>query len=154
MGADALFMESTEIAPERTAIDIRKELLKARASKIMDEYDPAGKLIAMTFSIDTPAGDLPFRLPVRVEPVFKLLKERRKPQWKASEYAKTDRIKAERIAWRQAYRWVQAQVAMVQTGMVSTQEVFMPYLVFNGKTLYETLDTAGMQKLLGAGVPV
>lgn len=146
----ALFMESTSISPERTAAMISLELVKAKANKIMNEYAD-GKLTAMKFAIDTPVGDLPFRLPVRIDPVFQILQSRRKFRSDRDKFAAADRAKAERVAWRQAYRWIQAQVAMIQTGMVSTQEVFMPYLTVNGETLYEKLNAGGFQKLLAAG---
>lgn len=38
------------------------------------------------------------------------------------------RTKAERIAWRQLFRWTQVQMAMVEMGMAATDEVFLPYL--------------------------
>jgi hypothetical protein len=52
--------------------------------------------------------------------------------------------KARRIAWRQVLRWVEAQLALIETGMVKTQEVFLPYAMVgqNGKrrTMFEVLE--------------
>jgi hypothetical protein len=49
---------------------------------------------------------------------------------------------AERIAWRQILRWLQAQLALIETGMVDAPEVFFPYALTQTKdgapiTLYQ-----------------
>jgi hypothetical protein len=47
--------------------------------------------------------------------------------------------KAERVAWRQILRWVQAQYAMIETGMVQPAEVFLAYMVnpATNRTLFD-----------------
>ena len=42
--------------------------------------------------------------------------------------------KAERVAWRQLLRWVQAQNAMIECGMVRPMEVFTAYWIPPGQT--------------------
>jgi hypothetical protein len=57
---------------------------------------------------------------------------------------------AQRIAWRQLLRWVQAQLAMIDTGMVRTEEVFMPYIVVNpatNQTLFERMQETQFKML-------
>lgn len=67
------------------------------------------------------------------------------------EFVAVDREQARRVAWRQLYRWVQAQVALIQTGMVKTQEVFMPYLrTSTGQTVYELAEQRGFKLMLPA----
>jgi hypothetical protein len=59
---------------------------------------------------------------------------------------------AERVAWRQLLRWVQAQLAMIDTGMVRTEEVFMPYIVVNAatnQTLFERMVETQFKMLEG-----
>jgi hypothetical protein len=150
MTRKALFMETTEVAPERTAAEIRVELVKGGASKIMEEY-AVGRIVAVTFAVNVDGTDLPFRLPVRPEPIFKVLQKRRtqKP-WRREEIAKleqSDRAQAERIAWRQIYRWVQAQLALCTTGMVTVQEVFFPYLSNGTQSVYEIACQSGFKAL-------
>jgi hypothetical protein len=42
------------------------------------------------------------------------------------------------VAWRQILRWVQAQMALVETKMVKVEEVFLPYIQGpGGQTVYE-----------------
>jgi hypothetical protein len=132
---EALYMEYTSIPPERTAAQIKAALVKAGAHKIMEEY-AGGEISTIIFAIQSDGTDLPFRLPIRIDPIFKLLNGRRK--YRRSYGAPGDLAQAKRVAWRQVYRWVQAQVALSQTGMVSVAEVFFPYLMNSaGHTLYE-----------------
>lgn len=58
-------------------------------------------------------------------------------------------LQAKRIAWRQILRWVEAQLALVETDMVKMQEVFMPYIQVNikGQTLYEKLEESKFKML-------
>jgi len=60
-----------------------------------------------------------------------------------------DEDQARRIAWRQILRWVQAQMALVQTGMVTADQVFMPYIMVDkeGTTLYQQLISQGFEHL-------
>lgn len=146
---EALFMETTSIDPSRTAAEIKAELVKAGATKIMEDYD-AGRIVAITFAIETDDGPLPFRLPIRIDPIFDVINGRRAhPRG----YAAADREQAERVAWRQVYRWIQAQVALVRTGMVETQEVFFPYITNGKTTVYERAKLHGFRadRLLPAG---
>ena len=46
---------------------------------------------------------------------------------------------SERTAWRIVKDWVEAQMALVETRMVTVPQVFLPYtLMRNGRTLSET----------------
>ena len=52
------------------------------------------------------------------------------------------RLQAVRIAWRIVKDSVEAQMALVQTQMVTTAEVFLPYAVMrDGRTLAEYAQT-------------
>jgi hypothetical protein len=58
---------------------------------------------------------------------------------------------AVRVAWRIVKDWVEAQMALVETQMVSTQDVFLPYAVMgDGKTLAEHVRESP-RFLLGSG---
>jgi hypothetical protein len=69
-----------------------------------------------------------FTMPARVEPVFNILNGRRKYSYDRTSNAAKDREQAERVAWRQLLRWVQAQLAMIDCGMTEAAEVFFPYM--------------------------
>ena len=82
-----------------------------------------------------------YSLPARVEPVYKLLVDRRSDGWQTAVRTRV-RLQAERVAWRQLLRWVQAQLAMIETGMVKGAEVFLPYMEGrDGRTFFEEFES-------------
>lgn len=140
-----LYMETTQIAPIKTAGEIQSLLVQMGAHEIAQTYRD-GKVVGLRFLIDTPYGSRLFSLPVRTEPVFQFLwkrdlaKARYKRNFDTRENQAKYRHTAERVAWRQLLRWVQAQFAMIETGMVQSAEVFLPYMQGdNGKTLFEVM---------------
>jgi hypothetical protein len=138
-----LYMESTGISAERTAGEITSLLVTAGARHIAMEYADGGKVVGMNFVLMIGGLPYPFKLPVRTEAVCKIFKNRRvqTAKWRADQFEDRDREQAERVAWRQLLRWVQAQLAMVDAGMAQTREVFAPYLLDpSGKTLFEFLE--------------
>lgn len=132
-----LFMETTQIAPAQTVGQLQKILGEYGASHILMEYDN-GEVSGLVFNIRGPESDMPFRLPCRWQAIHKILTNRRKRYTVRSDLE----TQAKRVAWRQILRWVEAQLALIETGMVKTQEVFMPYLIVDkNKTLYEKLES-------------
>jgi hypothetical protein len=56
-----------------------------------------------------------------------------------------------RVAWRITKSWIEAQVAFIETMMVTTAQVFLPYAVTNtGQSLYEYIGQ-NTNLLLGDG---
>jgi hypothetical protein len=83
--------------------------------------------------------------------VFKLFIKRREDngRWLDDENKQRLQVKAERVAWRQLLRWTQAQIAMIETGMVEAAEVFLPYM-FNtqkSQTLFQTMMESQLKML-------
>ena len=68
------------------------------------------------------------------------------------ERQKSDRkIQAIKTAWRIIKVWVDAQMALVETNMTKTEDVFLPYLILKGgRTLSEAVN-ADPNFLLGDG---
>jgi hypothetical protein len=133
-----IFMATTKISAEKTAGEITTLLTRSGSVKyIQFEYDD-GVIAGISFIIMMGETKIPFRLPVRVEPVYKVMYPNKR--------GRTPRtlkrvIQARRVAWRQILRWIQAQMAMVEIGMADIKEIFMPYLIVsNGVTLYESLE--------------
>lgn len=138
--SSSIFMGSTDIPVERTSGMITSILVQAGARSINLEYDEKGNPIGISFALVVNALPFAFKLPVRVEPVFKAINGSRKSSHDRSIKAANDREQAERVAWRQIFRWLQAQLAMIQTNMVQVQEVFLPYMTEqSGKTLFEVM---------------
>ncbi len=146
MARAAIFLENTDVPAERSAAELHAELVKAGAIRVSTEY-AAGKLAGMHWVMEVNKVPVPFKLPARVDGVFQILRKR---QTGSVDQVKL-RAKAERIAWRQLYRWVQAQNAMVQAGMAQASEVFMSYAVNDqGRTMFE-LFFEQTPKMLAAG---
>lgn len=139
-----LFMGSTEIDPQRTIGEIQSYLVRMGALQVLTSYDPKTREpIGLCFTLDIKGMSIPFKLPARVDPIFKIIH---------GDGLKRNRLndteQAKRVAWRQLYRWIQAQVALIETGMVEAAEVFYPYLqVSPEQTVYERAITDGVERL-------
>ena len=142
-------MGTTMIPALQTAGEISTALVAAGATSINTDYEN-GRIVGLDWRMDIGRGqDGIFKMPVRVDPIFRMLNEARTDpvKWQERDYEQ-----AERVAWRQLLRWVQAQCAFIETDMVSPAEVFAPYLIVgnNGETLYEAMIDAKF-KLLEKG---
>lgn len=132
-------METTRINPDRTIAEIQKILVSHGANAVLLEYDK-GQAEAVSFKYSVENKEIPFRLPCRWKNLETLLHKSGK--WPRG--GDTWETWARRIAWRQILRWVEAQMAMVETSMVKVQEVFFPYIqTRTGKTLYELQEEKG-----------
>lgn len=152
----AIFMQTTEVEASRSAAEITSLLVQAGARQIATDYAQNGKVCGIRFSLPVAGVDCTFSLPARTEPVFRLLLKQ-KPWENArtnlgrDEYDERLREMAERVGWRQLFRWTQAQLAFIESGQASTQEVFFPYLVDrSGRTVFAVFEEQKF-KMLTAG---
>jgi len=138
----SLYMETTRIQAGKTASEICALLGRSGATQVTQDYD-AGEVTAIYFKLRIGPNDVPYRLPIRVQPVFALLTAGRRGY---SRDAMLDQAK--RVAWRQALRWVQAQLAFVATGQVQPAEAFLSYLQVSAtETLFQKVLTHGTNLL-------
>ena len=120
---------TTKVNVYATLGEIQGILVKHGAKKIMQDYDDDGRITALTFSIETPAGMRGIRLPANVNAVHKVLTRQK---------VKCDREQAERVAWRIVKDWIEAQMAILESEMVQMDEIFLPYMVNNaGQTFFQ-----------------
>lgn len=145
-----LLMAHTEVPAQKTAGQICDTLVDAGAREVSMQYD-AGMPVAVRWVMRVDGRDLLFQLPARTEAVYNRLVEvrERKSSWISDRDKVVLRQRAERIGWRQLYRWVQAQMAMVDTGMTQASEVFLPYIYdpIRNQTLFEIIRADGMKAL-------
>jgi len=121
-------------------------LAKAGASAVMTDYDQNGYIVALSFKIRLGDNDIAFRLPTDWRPVLEVLEQDRS----VPRGLKTQE-QALRVAWRITKNWVEAQLAIIETRMVTTAQVFLPYAVTNtGQSLYEYIGQ-NTSLLLGDG---
>lgn len=136
---------TTSIAPTKTVMEIQSALAKAGASAIMANYDTEGNIVALSFEILADGQKIAFKLPTAWQPVQATLKRQRvSPKYQTPEHAL-------RVAWRITKDWVEAQLAIIETQMVTTAQVFLPYAITrDGSTVYEYIAN-NTQILLGEG---
>ncbi len=137
---------TTQIDAFKTISEIQKLLAKAGASAVMSEMDNNGNIVALSFKIKLNEQDIAFRLPTDWRPVMQVMQQ----DSHVPRSLKTQE-QALRVSWRITKNWIEAQVAFIETMMVTTAQVFLPYAVTsNGQTLYEYIGQ-NTQLLLGEG---
>jgi hypothetical protein len=116
-------------------------LAKHHAKSVMIDYDNDGAAEALSFQIETSTGlMLPIRLPINADAVLQVLIRQNVEQHHQN------KAQAVRTAWRIVKDWVEAQLAILETEMVTMEEVFLPYLVVaGGKTLYQSIADTKFQ---------
>lgn len=120
---------TTKVDVYTTLGAIQGQLVKHGARKIMQDYDDQGRIVALSFLVDTPSGPRGIRLPANVDAVHAVLHRQK---------VKCDREQAERVAWRILKDWVGAQMAILESEMVQMDEIFLPYMVnSSGQTLFD-----------------
>lgn len=127
---------TTTVATAKTAAAVQHLLAKAGARSITTQYDGGGRMVGLSFVAETSGGFQEFTLPVDAAPVLEVLRRQQVPR----KYVTPDQ--AERVAWRIAEDWVKAQLAIIETGMVSLVQVMLPYMVAapDGATVFEVYD--------------
>jgi len=137
---------TTQIDAFKTISEISKALAKVGASAVLHEYDDTGNIVALSFKIKMNDQEIAFRLPTDYRPVLKVLEN----DYRVPRKLQT-KEQALRVAWRITKDWVEAQAAFIETMMVTTAQVFLPYAVTsNGQSLYEYVGQ-NTQLLLGEG---
>ena len=118
---------TTGIDPHKTVGEVAQMLAKAGATDVLMQYQN-GMPVGINFSIHA----VQFRLPCNYRGVHQALQnanvERR---YRTEEQAL-------RVGWRILKDWIEAQLAIIEAGLASTQEVFFPYaLLPSGESIYE-----------------
>lgn len=138
---------TTEVAAMKSIGEIQGMLVAHGARQILIAYGDKGEPVGLAFIIATDYGDTPFRLPAnadRVEAVLlQQLASSRYRQWD-TQYQEQRKAKikeqAYRVAWRILKDWIRAQMAILETEMVTIDQIFLPYMeVDQGKLLYEAM---------------
>lgn len=130
----ALLNYTTSISAEKTVGEIQSKLAKAGAHQILHEYDGFGNVNALSFRIKTRFGEMAFRLPANISAVERVLQK----QFRRGKYVSTEQ--ATKVGWRILKDWTEAQLALIETGMVTIEQVFLPYAQNEiGQTIYEAL---------------
>jgi hypothetical protein len=124
---------TTSVPVARTVAQIHGLLVEAGARQIGTDYDATGQPVGIMFVTDTVAGPRAFVLPVianRVQAVLE--REKVERRYRTPEHS-------QRVAWRIVKDWVEAQLAIIRTEMVTLDQVMLPYMKAGpeGETVYE-----------------
>jgi hypothetical protein len=129
--------------------EIQGVLAAHGANAILLDYEDL-KVSAVSFKYAVDGHPIPFRLPCRWREVETMLRKSGKRPRSDDTYEQW----ARRVAWRIVFRWVEAQMAFVESRMVKIQEVFFPYIqTASGKTVYELQEKSGFTLALGMDEP-
>ena len=134
---------TTTIKASKTIGEIQEILASRGARQIMIDYQD-GRANRVCFTIDTPIGLQAVVLPVQPDRVLAVLKR---------DGVKADYTRAEIVAWRIAKDWLVDQLAILDTDMVTIDQVLLPYFVDrSGRSVYE-LYGSGQLMIAGGDLP-
>lgn len=129
---------TTSIDPHRTVGEIQRLLATKGATGILTEY-AGGEPSSLAFQISSGGQQLRYRLPCRAKAVHAILLR----EYRAGKVERrfTSEQHAMKVAWRIVKDWIEAQLALVESGLADTAEVFMPYQLVEGdQTMYEVMQ--------------
>ena len=129
---------TTTVSVDKTLSEIQRILASHGSRSILTDYDGQGNPIAVSFVVPTQFGERPFRLPANIEGVWKTMTQQYQKGQMPRRFATKDQ--ATRVGWRIIRDWLAAQMAIIEAGMVSLDEVMLPYLQdAQGHTLYQVM---------------
>jgi hypothetical protein len=132
----AILNYTTSIAVDKTTGEITRILREHGASRVTIDYDQQGNPSALAFWMGTARGDHEFRLPANIPGVWRALT--RQQQSGAIPPRLATKEQAARVGWRIVKDWLEAQIAIIEAGMATVDEVLLPYLLApSGRTVYE-----------------
>ncbi len=138
----------TKVSVDRTIGEITSILARKGATQVLTEYGN-GQAVSIQLQVDTRHGPFFYALPVNIYAVFDVLTNETRIQ---RAHPSERRAQAARVAWRIIKDWIDAQMALLETGMVEMEEVFLPYMLGPGaQTLYRALADGGFRALPGGG---
>ena len=119
---------------ENSLAKIEGLVVKHGATQFFKEYKD-GLVVDVVFIIPILSGELPIRLPARVDKV------KQKLYGKRLAYTPAMEEQARRTAWANIRDWLDAQMALIETEQVKLEEIFLPYMTDrSGKTLFEHMQ--------------
>lgn len=146
----AILNYTTKIDAAKTVGEIQS-ILGAKGAKSSSAQYEGREPVAIFFSIDIKGEPVNFRLPSNWQGVLAAIKRDRTVKQKMiNDYKLHTPEQAKRVAWRIVKDWVEAQLAIIESGQAEMAQVFMPYAITaNGQTCFERLSQ-NPQLLLGA----
>lgn len=125
---------------------VQEALVEHGAVGMQMMYDADKRISALSFGLPAISGEgtIGFQLPCQWRKFQQVLKEQNFPRCNDDEYAY-------KVAWANIKDWVEAQMALYETEMVTMPQVFLPFATTkDGRTLSEVI-ASDPGRLLGNG---
>lgn len=120
---------TTDVPVDRTIREVLKMLVKNGAYSVTQEYGKDSRITALSFLMKVRTAPVRYLLPANPEGVYKSLK---------SDGRRVSFEQAERVSWRILKDWIEAQIALIESGQAESAQVFLPYAQqADGRTMYE-----------------
>lgn len=126
---------TTRIEVAKTAGEISALLASAGAAEISTRHAD-GRIVGMSFALITPHGERRYTLPIESAGIEEIIRRDKSPNLRPMHRTPEH---ADRVAWRVARDWLDAQLALIAARMVTIDQVMLPYLITrdDGATLYQ-----------------
>jgi hypothetical protein len=135
---------TTTVPAQNSVNEIQRMLVGHHAKSVMIDYE-GQEPVGVAFLIPTKTGDVSFRLPANIAACQRVLDRQ-------VSRAIITRERASRVAWRILRDWTRAQMAILETEMVTLEEVMLPYMQVHGReTLYQVMQAQQFNLLPVAG---
>ena len=139
---------TSTVPASRSVANIERRLVAFGATNIIKSYDQAKTLSEICFVVHVQGKDIPFKLPAKVDAVYKILMRKVRRQRPGTE--ERLREQAERSAWKILNDSVDIDLSMIEIGNAEFMEKFMAYAVINmdtRETLYDRMKDTGFKML-------
>lgn len=139
---------TTQVDPDKTALECIVLLRKHGATHVAIAFGEARTPDGIEFIIRTAWGPQTYALPVNIAGVEKTLKAAWRKHLIEPRFTSPDQ--AARVAWRQVKDWLEAQLALIESGQAELAQVMLPYERTEDGTLWTSI-TAHRLRAIAAG---
>lgn len=125
---------------------VQDALVEHGAIGIQMMFDGERRVSAVSFALPNPKGEgnMAFQLPCNWRRFQEVLRNQNFPRCNEDEYAY-------KVAWANLKDWVEAQMALYETELVTMPQIFLPFAITkDGRTLSEVM-ASDPGRLLGDG---
>jgi hypothetical protein len=138
----AIKNQSTTITVDKTVGEIVGLLTRRGTTSVVTLYKE-GQVSGLSFGLKTEYGPRTYALPVNADGVQAVLRKGGAPA------AAQRPEQAARIAWRIAKEWLEVQIALVEAGLATLDEVLLPFMLNGGddRTMYQVYRASALKEL-------
>ena len=146
---------TTSVSAITTVGQIIGILSQKKAQSVTQRFYEDGRCRAISFVMMVSQNPIVFELPANVEGVLGILQQEEPfnsyRRCTRDVYQRKQKEQAEKIAWRILKDWIEAQMALIESGQAEPAQVFLPYAVqADGKTMWQIFNEYNQLQLVAA----